>query len=228
MKKFALILAALMLLTVAYYIVWRIMLADDVARVRASITYQNDQFRAHNRWVEFKADAIYGSGFPLHAYVHVVRPTITFVWNDETYGVSLPWADFHARAESSGTYAVTYPATGQALYAKSGAAPEQYDITPAPAPALLLRAQADSAHCPNLPGPGHCAAVATTDPLISFAAQIPSTLTLTVLTKQETKQIVFHPMMPMDVPVYQAIPAEMDKPVELFVNTLREAYKQPQ
>ena len=228
MKKFAFLLAALMLLTIVYYIIWRAELADDVARVRATITYQNDQFRAHNRWIEFKADAVYGQGFPFHAYVHVVRPTLTFISGDETFGVSLPWADLHPRGATTGTYEVTYPVAGQALYAKSGIAPEQYDVTPSPAPALLLRAQGDSTHCPTLPGPGHCPPVAATDPLISFAAQIPSTLTLNVTTPQATKQIVFHPMMALDVPIYRTIPADMDQPVEIFVNMLREAFQRPQ
>ncbi len=225
MKKFLFAVLGLLLFVAVYYAAWHSYIASDVARIQATLTYQNDQFRGNNRWIELKADGVYGSGFPFNAYVHVERPTITFVWSDETYGVSLAYADFHPRGESNGIYEVTYPATGQAVYAKSGQAPENYDVTPVPHMALMMRASPDSNRCSSLPGPGHCPPVGETDPLISYAPQIPPALVLNVLENGETKQVSFSQPLAVSEPVYMTIPADMSQPIQTLVNMLREAYR---
>lgn len=222
MKKPVLIGLVLLAVLSVWYLVWRSMLAEDVARVKASIEYQNHQFREKNRWITFKADKVRPSGFPFHARVRIVRPTLTFVWKDETYGASFPWMDLSARDADAGSYEVTYASHLEAVYAKSGQAPEEYKVTPKEPVAVLVRAQGDSRACPNLPGSKPCAAVGAADPLISYAVKIPAIFTITMEKDGATKDATFK-LIPVAIPIYQKIPAEMDRPLELFVNILREA-----
>ncbi len=222
MKKLMLILAILLTLTGGYYGIWRYRLADDVARIEATLDHHNREFRSHNRWVTLKADAVKPAGFPFASVVRVERPTLTFVWGEETYGASIPWVELSLRDAASGTYAVTYAATIEAVYAKNGQAPEEYEVRPEPAPALLLRAQGDSRQCSNFPGGMRCPPAALDDPLISFAAQLPPTLNLHITYQGNTKQVAFT-LPAINIPLYQRIPAEADRPLELFVNILREA-----
>ncbi len=143
MKKLLAIFALFLALAAAYYGVWRYRMADDVARVTATIDYHNTEFRKHNRWITFKADAVNAAGFPFHGHVHVKRPTLTFIWGDETYGVSLPYADFTLRDAASGTYAVRYAPSVEAVYAKSQQALEEYGVTPHEKLSVLMRAQGE-------------------------------------------------------------------------------------
>jgi len=222
MKKLLTIFALLLILTTAYYGVWRTMLADDVARIEATIAYHNTEFRKANRWVTLKADSVTASGFPFRARVMVKRPTMTFVWGEETYGVSLPWAELSLSDAASGTYAVTYSPTVEAVYAKSGQGPEEYIVTPRETLAVLLRAQGDSRQCSGFPGAARCAEVPADAPLISYAVQLPSSLTITMELNGKAKDASFK-MIALNMPIYQKIPAEMDHAVHLFVGVLREA-----
>lgn len=226
MKKLLLILVALLIATAGWYGIWRAGMADHVARVEASIAHHNAEFRAKNRWVTLKADSVKPAGFPFDSKVRVTRPTLTFVWGQETYGASLPWAELKLRDEASGTYEVTYAPVLEAVYARDGQAPEEYGVsTPEPL-AILVRAQGDSRQCSNFPGAQRCAAVAASDPLISFAAQWPAQLRLDITRGSEQRQVAFR-MIPMNIPLYQRVPAEVDRPLELFVTMLREAMENP-
>ncbi|MEJ0009255.1 MAG: hypothetical protein WDN72_01180 [Alphaproteobacteria bacterium] len=73
-----------------------------------------------------------------------------------------------------GSYAVTAPATFDAVFALPENAPEHYSITLSEVPQILLRAQGPSTACPNMPGLKPCDAVAADAPLVSFAADMPS------------------------------------------------------
>jgi hypothetical protein len=222
MKKALLILATLLILFAVWYGVWRASMSTDVKRVESSITYQNQQFREKNRWVTLKADAVRPHGFPFKSRVRIVRPTLTFVWGDETYGASFPWLDLEPRDRDSGTYAVEHSPYVNAVYAKSGQAPEEYKVTPKEPLHVLLRAQGDSRECLNLPGSRPCAAVVADAPLISYAVQIPASLAITIELNGETKDVSFQ-LMALNMPIYQKIPTDMDRPLELLVNILREA-----
>lgn len=222
MKKLFAILAFIILFIGAYYGVWHYRLSDDVARVKATIAHHNEVFRAKNRWVTLKADSVGTAGFPFSARVHVKRPTLTFVSGDETYGVSLPWAELSQRDAASGTYEVAYAPTAEAVFAKSGQGPEEYFVTPKEHLPVLMRAQGDSRQCSGFPGTQRCAAVGATDPLISFAVQTPASLTLTMKLNGTAKDANFT-LIPLSMPIYQPIPEEMDRPLQLFVGILREA-----
>lgn len=222
MKKTVLTVAILMALLAAYYGFWRYQLADDVARVEVTIAHHNSEFRKHNRWVTLKSDGVRPVGFPFAARVRVDRPTITFVWGKETYGISLPWAELQLRDAASGTYALTYAPSFEAVYAQSGAAPEEYGVTPTPTLNILLRAQGDSRACPPMPSTVRCAEVAAEAPLITYAVELPSQLTLRMALGDKTRDAAFT-LMPLPVPIYRHFPVEVDRPVELFVGMLREA-----
>lgn len=222
MRQLFIILGVLLALTAGYYGLWHYQLSDDVARVEATIAHHNAEFRKHNRWVTLKADSVGPVGFPFASRVRVTRPTMTFVSSDETYGVSLPWAELTLRDSASGAYEVTYAPRLEAVFAKSGQAPEEYFVTPHELLRVLLRAQPDSRQCSNFPGGERCAAVAETDPLISYAVQLPSRLTLTMELNGQSKDAQFQ-MIALAIPVYQHIPPEMDHPMQLFVGMLREA-----
>ena len=222
MKKFYTVLVLLLVLTGGYYGFWRYQLSDDVARVEATIEHHNAEFRKHNRWVTLKADSVSPAGFPFASRVHVKRPTMTFVWGEETYGVSLPWAELSMRDAASGTYDVTYSPTAEAVYAKSGQAPEEYSVTPKETLKVLLRAQGDSRQCSPFPGGARCARVGVTDPLITYAVQVPESLTITMELNGKSKDAQFK-MIPLNMPIFMTIPPEMDHPLELFIGMLREA-----
>ena len=222
MKKLSLILVVLLGLFAAYYMVWRANLSGDVARVEATIAHHNAEFRKNNRWVTFKADSLSRAGFPFASRVYVKRPTLTFVANDETYGVSLPWVELSLRDSKSGTYTVTYPQSFQALFAKSGLAPEEYTVTLQQPMAVLVRAQGDSRLCSFLPGGQRCAAVGPADPLISFAVQFPETLLVDMALNGRSKTAKFN-VIPLDIPIFRLVPKEADHALQLFVGMLREA-----
>lgn len=223
MKRTLLLAIATIALTLGtYYAIWYHGLSDDVARVEATLAHHNAEFRKQNRWVTLKADSVGRTGFPFAARVLVKRPTLTFVRGDETYGVSLPWAMLTERDAASGTYEVTYTPTAEALYAKSGQAPEEYAVTPDHAPVLLMRAQGDSRECSPFLGAQRCPEVGAEAPLITFAVQLPESITLTMALNGKEKKANFK-LIPVNIPLYQRIPAEMDRPVEMLVLILREA-----
>jgi hypothetical protein len=222
MKKFLTVLAILIALVGAYYAYWRSTLSDHVARVEATIVHHNEEFRKHNRWITLKADSVEPAGFPFKAKLRVDRPTLTFVWGKETYGASFPYIELQPRNERSGSYDVLYPVPLEAVYAADGKAPEEYSVelvTPMP---VILRAQGDSRACPNLPGTQPCKQVGATDPLISFAAQLPHKMVLKVGYLDDSSEIGFE-TVPLPVQVFMAIPKEADRPLQVFVNMLREA-----
>lgn len=225
MRRIFLVLAIIIGLIASYYGIWHYRLSDDVARIEATMKYHNDAFRAKNRWVTLKADSVKAHGFPFESKVRVTRPTLTFVWGQETFGASLPWADFSLRDTRTGTYDVLYSPWVEGVYARNGQAPEEYKVTPKIPLPVLMRAQGDSRECSIMPGQGmgeRCPAVGETDPLISYALKLPSSLTVTIESNGQSKEVMFQ-MMQTAMPIYMRVPAEMDRPLELFINILREA-----
>lgn len=222
MRSFIFIASAILLATAAWFFTWRSLMADDVAQVRASIDHHYQAIKAQNATTTLKADEVYATGFPFGFRVAVARPTLTQVWGRDTYAISLDRVELENVNTAEGRYRVTLPAKFDAMYATSGQAPERYRITLNEVLAVLLRAQADSQRCPNFPGSRPCAATAPTDPLISFAAQLPARLVLDATLNGNTKQIGFN-LTPIAVPIFITIPADADQPLQRFVGMLREA-----
>lgn len=221
-KKTGLLLLIFLVLTGVYYAIWRNALADDVERVKITIAHHNEMYRAKNRWVTLKTDDIYPVGFPFSSRVRVDRPTLTFVWGKETYGVSLPWAELSLRDAESGTYVVTYAPTLEAVYAESGQAPEEYTVTPRQTLAVLVRAHGDSRECSFLPSGQRCKPVSPTDPLITYAVQLPDNLTIDMTLNGRTREAGFQ-LVSINIPLFRRFPEEADRPVQMLVNILREA-----
>ena len=59
-------------------------------------------------------------------------------------------------------------------------------------------------------------------PFITYAAQLPSRLVLNVGLNGKTQKIGFT-LIPMGVPVFMQIPANVSYPLQTFVDMLREA-----
>jgi hypothetical protein len=222
LKRFAAILAFVVLLYGGWYIVWHSMMAADVRRVKATIDYQNQRFKDVNRAISLKAEEVAAAGFPFHFQVRVQRPELSVVSGNETDAVSIPEVILTPVNGDEGRYRVSISPRFEALYATNGHAPENYTVSVDPVPAILLRAQGDSRRCSNFPGSKPCDPVAAEAPLISFAVQLPRMITLRMALNGESKDAVFT-MMPLDVPVFQTIPVAVDGPLEMFVGILRQA-----
>ncbi|OYW13616.1 MAG: hypothetical protein B7X02_01765 [Rhodospirillales bacterium 12-54-5] len=222
MRRAVFAFAALFLLIALWYGAWRWMVAGDVARVKATITYHNTRIKEINRATEIRTNGVVASGFPLHFRVRVEQPTLSYIWNDETYTASFDWVELTPRDSAQGSYDVTYSNVIHALYSKSGSAPELYIAVPDQPIGVILRAQGDSQQCSGFPGAVRCPDAAPDAPLISIALKLPPTISLAMTLGTTTKTALFT-MPAVNIPIYQAIPADLQSPLELFVGVLREA-----
>lgn len=221
MRKLISAFAALLVITGGWFVIWRSMMADDVAQIEATIHHHYEAIKATTPTATFKADAVYATGFPFSFRVAVHRPTLTQIWSGESYALSFEKIELEKVNGGEGRYRVLAPAEFDAMYATEGKAPERYHVTMNEVPNLLLRATGDSARCSPLPGAARCEAKPT-DPLISFAAQLPSKLILKVMLNDQSKQIGFD-FMPINIPLFLAIPTDVSHPLQIFVGMLREA-----
>jgi len=212
-----------MALTGLWLGLWSWLMAADVARVKASIAYQNQQFKSVTPHIVLKADAVSAYGFPFRFQVKVVRPTLSMIFNRETYAVSLPEVVLTPTDAAQGRYRVALPATFDALYARDGAAPENYRVTMDAVPELSLRAAGDSRACDGLPGSVPCKSVAADAPLVAYAVGLPPAITLHMELNGESRDARFDLPALLRVPVFTTIPKHMDYPLEIFVGVLREA-----
>ena len=184
-----------------WFVAWRSMMADDVALVQASIKHHSGTIKAATPTANFKVDGIAATGFPFRFRVALHRPTLTQIWDGESYAVSFEKIELE---KSGNRYRVIAPAQMDAMYAKSGSAPERYRITLNEVPALLLKAKEGR------------------EPFTEFAAQLPRKLVLDVELNGQTKQIGFD-FMPLNIPVFMPMPADVGRPLQIFVSMLREA-----
>jgi hypothetical protein len=222
MRQFATILIGLLLAIALWYGAWRWMMAGDVARVETSINYQNQAIKTVDRDMVLKSDGVSATGFPFHFRVKVKRLTLSTIDQQRTYAVSLPEVTLVPTDSEQGRYRVELPASFDALYAENGAAPENYRVSVQPIPQVAVRAQGDSTQCSPFPGQTHCAAVAADAPIISYATELPATITLHMELNGESRDAAFQ-LVPVSVPIFQTIPKELVNPLELFVGVLREA-----
>ena len=222
MKKIIVIILCFSVFSLLWYGVWRLLMADNVAQVDVSIHYQNQQFKTVTPTIVLKAESVEAAGFPLGFRVRVVRPVLSMIDGHETFAISLPSLELARTDATEGRYRVILPARFNALYAKDGAAPENYDVTMDAVPPVMLRAQGDSQQCSTFPGAARCAAVKADTPLISYAVATPKMLTLHMALNGDSRDATFE-LTPMVVPVFRAIPKTMDRPLQIFVGMLREA-----
>lgn len=222
MKRAIIIFSAVFLAVIGWYLIWNSMMAEDVARVKATIAHHDARIKTMHRTMTLKAEDVYATGFPFGFRVRVDRPTLSKIWGKESYAVSFDHVELEKQDDAQGRYAVLAPNTLDALYAIEGSAPEKYTVTVNELPGVLVRAQGSSMQCSGLPGSARCEAVSDEAPLISYAAQMPRNVVLDVSLNGKTKQIGFT-FMPLNIPVFMTIPAEMSGPLEVFVGMLREA-----
>lgn len=196
-------------------------MAADVARVKASIDYHYQQLRSQSRIMSFEADSVAASGFPFAFNIRVVRATLSMVDGDETFAVSIPALTMASSDSGQGIYRVMLPSAMEALYAKNGSAPEHYVVTADEMPKLNLSAADASKPCGPIVGTP-CVDVAEDAPLISFAVGLPKSITLRLQLADKTRDARFE-MPAIHVPIYQPIPNDLTRPLQLFVGVLREA-----
>ena len=216
------VIVIVLVLIAGWYGAWRWMMSDDVARVRASIDYHNTAIKALDRNIILKADEVSASGFPFHFQVKVKRWTLSAIHTPRTFGVSLPEVTLEPTDSGQGRYRVLLPATFDALYTEDGGVLENYKVTMSSVPQVAVRAQADSNQCSPLPGQAHCKDVAVDAPIITYATEIPATITLHMELNGEAKDAAFQ-LTPVSIPVFMNIPADVGGSLELFVGVLREA-----
>jgi hypothetical protein len=215
--------AALLALVLAgvWYGIWSWQMAGDVARVKASISYQYTHLRERNQTTSLEADEVFATGFPFRYGIGIKRPTLSMVDGDETFAVSIPFVTLELVDRAQGTYRVDLPASVQALYAKNGRAPEHYDVTPDTMPEVHLSAADASKPCGFMIG-APCPDVAKDAPLISYQVNMPKTLMLHMQLGDEAKDASFGPFL-LSAPVNRPIPQDMSGPLQLFIGILREA-----
>lgn len=213
---------ALLLLVGAWYGIWSYLVSADVARVKATLEHHNQGFKAANPYMELRADKVAASGFPFSFRVKVTKPTLSMIWQKQTFAASIPFIELSEVSSSDGRYRVTAPLMMDALFTTDGEAPEQYHVTFSALPKILLRAQGSSALCPNMPGMRQCPPVDAVAPLISFAADLPEEMRMTIDLAGKSKEVKFN-FHSMGVPLFFDIPRDGSGLLEIFVGMLREA-----
>lgn len=201
MRRLIIAFIVVLLVSGGWFIAWRSMMADDVALVEANVKHHSRAIKAATPSAAFKVDGIAATGFPFKFRVVVHRPTLTQIWDGESYAVSFEKVELE---KSGDRYRVIAPAQMDAMYAKTGNAPERYRITLSEVPALLLKAKEGQ------------------EPFTEFAAQLPRKLVLDATLNGTTKQIGFD-FMPLNIPVFMLIPSDATRPLQIFVGMLREA-----
>ena len=222
MRTFIQAAAITLAIIVVWYGIWSWLMAADVARVKASITHQYQAMRTTSQVMSLEADEVSATGFPFGFAVKVKRATLSMVDGDETFAISIPEFTMESADSDAGTYRVNLPATVQALYAKMGGAPEHYSVTMSVIPKLNLSASDSAQHCGPLTGHA-CDVVAKDAPLVSYALEIPKSITLHMQLGNDARDAEFTSPMAVDVPIYQPIPNDLRGVLQLAVGTLREA-----
>lgn len=225
MRSALTIAGGLLALLLVWFAIWFVMMRPHVARIEASLKYQNEQQKIYGAFkpiLNIKYDDVYATGFPFRFEVAVVRPTLSMIYVNETYAVSFPQVTLSSSDSALGRYRVNVPATIEAFYAKDGGVPEHYTATARPVPDLLLSAQAADVKCGPLTGKA-CSPVAADAPIVSYAVGLPKAIQLHMVLNGKTRDVHF-PIAPVEIklPIFRTIPNDLSTPLEIFVNILRE------
>jgi hypothetical protein len=218
------VLRVVTLVFVAFFLwvaAWYAMMADDVARVKATLAYHNEQFRQKRSTVNLKYDAVYATGFPFAFKVAIDRPTLSMVDGDESFAASFRHLTLERVDRRFWTYRVNLPLTIEALYAKSGSAPEHYISNVDQVPDVLLSAQDDKSRC-GFGTDKVCQPLGSQLPLISILLRLPKSLNVTMALNGESRTANF-PIPSLNAPVFQTVPEDVAWPLQLFVGVHREA-----
>ncbi len=213
--KYGVIIIAMIAL---WYAIWGWMMAEDVAHVRDSIDFQNQQIKTINRNAVLKVDDVVADGFPFHFQVRVERPTLSVIAGKKTYGVSFQQVVLIPAAEPDKGYVLQLPENLDALYAADGAAPENYRVYIDAAPDILLRSERTSATCKE----ANVCSLVTEDSLInSYALSLPKRIRLHIELSDSSSDAGFQLEA---VPAgFHEIPRSVEEPLVVFVGILREA-----
>lgn len=228
--KIGVILIALILV---WFAVWYVLMQPHVARVKASLAYQD------KRWqtlisrreppqisilkfpMKLEVESIRAHGFPFKFQVEVIKPRLSITEFGETFVVAVPRVLLEPTDRALGTYRVTASPQIEAEYRLKDGPDEHYQVAVEGMPQLNLSARDSKILCGPMTGEV-CQPVAADAPLISYAYGFPaSTVVLHITLNNETRDATFH-LPAINIPVYQEIPDDISRIQELFVNVLRE------
>lgn len=199
MRSLIIGLGLLLVVTGGWFVTWKSMMADDVAFIESAVKQRYDIIKAVSPHTTFKVDAVYATGFPFKFRVAVHRPTLTQISNGKTYAISFDKMEL-ARA-SDARFDVFVPQAFDAMYAKAGAAPEQYRISLNEVPPIWLEGEKGA--------------------LTKYGVLLPRKLLLDVALNGKSSKIGFD--FPLALPISANIPADASAPLQIFVGMLREA-----
>lgn len=175
--------------------------------VKLAIEEVQHHIRVGNPSARLHIDGISRAGFPLMPKASIENARISVVYGDETFAVET--ASMHvSRGSKDGEYRFEIPAnTGGAMYAKEGAAPEEYRFT------------WDNAVIMHSMGDGG------TTRISDVAFSLPESITIDATLGDATKKIgfTFDSIKQFAAARIQPLPKDVSSAVMLMVGTLREA-----
>ena len=202
MKRIFLSLTAVLIVIAVVYGFWYSMMSKRVMQIKTTIAHHNQQFKAVTPNMVLKADDVVAAGFPFHSHVEVTQLSLSMVEGDETYLVRVPLVRVE---ETRKGVNVKMGADFEALYAKSGGAPEHYTAILSNAPGLVLTTPetADT-------------------PYTRFKLFLPPTMIMGMTLNGEHAGATFT-MPPQNPLMDYPIPANVQRPLWMIVNIMREA-----
>lgn len=177
---------------------------NDVALMIEEVQHH---IRVGNPSARLHVDGVSRAGFPFAAKASIENARISAVYGDETFAVET--ATMHvSRGSKDGEYRFEIPANaGGALYAKQGAAPEEYRFT------------WDNPVAMKTAGDGGTKRVS------EVAFGLPESVTIDASLGDKNKKIgfTFNSMQQFAAAQLQPLPKDISPAVMLMVGTLREA-----
>ncbi len=186
-----------------WYGAWAWIVASNVAQVKATIAYHNQQLKSVTPHMVLKAEAVEGSGFPFAFNVRLRDLQLSMIDGNETYLVRLNEVYLKPTGDAD-SYRFHMRDQLDVLYAADKAQPEHYHVTISDVLGFMLKAEKAGGV------------------LTQYRAFLPPKMTMLMELNGESKNATF--TMPIvDFLTYYDIPKHAERPLWLFVNVLREA-----
>lgn len=210
MKKLGIAALIVVFILAVWYWRWADAAALHVKRVEATIAHYNMLYKTPRYRATIKAASIYSSGFPFAKKVVLRELDVTMIEGNQTFGISLPQVVLRLDDAKHAQYDVSIAKDSSALYALSGLAPEQYQVSVGEMPSLTLGACIDK----------NCAA--KPDDVLQFVSGVlPRHLPLEATLRKKTQAIAFD--FPLPTPFSLMIPADISYALSIYVGMYREA-----
>jgi len=217
MKRFLIIAIFALVALGVWYASWRSAMSPHVAFVERNIVEANKRYKTPNYRATIEYKSIRPAGFPFGHSVIIEAPSINMIQANETYSIRTDLLRLTFEDANQRRYKLEVPSIVTALYAVANAAPENYSVDVASAPAVWLRVQGDKPGCRGeqcLPSP---------DALWKeIGIELPPEILLNAHLGKKTRPISFR-QQAYPMPIFIPLPENISRPVFLFVGMLREA-----